>query len=144
MLRAEANAVRRMRIEPGVIIKALEEHVKTLEALPKEDPEYGNRLWQIMRLKDQIEALKWRPSVEQVAGWGGNWLGIIRSWMQSSARNGSDVTWGSHEPLYMTASLTPFNMEHLAARIAQAAINEHMGPWVVRRAEGSNDAVQTP
>lgn len=128
---------RRIRIEPGVIIKALEEHVKTLEALPKGDAEYGNRLWQIMRLKDQIEALKWRPSVDQVAGWGGSWLGIIRSWMQTHARNGSDVTWGSHDTLHLTTTLTPFNMEHLAARLAQAAINEHMGPWVERKSDGS-------
>lgn len=125
---------RRIRIEPGLIIKALEAHIQTLEDMPK-DNNYGNRLWEIMRIKDQIEALTWRPTVSQVAGWGGNWLGIIRGWMQSNARNGSDVTWGSHEPLHVTSSLTPFNMEFLAARIAEAAINEHMGPWVPKRSE---------
>jgi hypothetical protein len=132
---------RRIRIEPGVIIKALEAQVQALYADFAADHGNGNALWEAKRLEDQIEALKWRPTVDQVAGWGGNWLGIIRSWMQSSARNGSDVIWGSHEHLHLTTSLTPFNMEHLAARIAQAAINEHMGPWVVKRAEGEQDAV---
>jgi hypothetical protein len=137
-LHAEANAVQRLRIEPGVIIKALEAQVVALRATPSDSPEYGNALWQALRLEDQIKAMKWRPTVKQVMGWGGNWLGVIRSWMQSNARNGSDVIWDSHEHLHMTTALTPNSLELLAARIAQAAINEHMGPWVERKpADGS-------
>jgi hypothetical protein len=121
---------RRLRIETGVIIRALEAQIEALKAVPHTDPQFSNALWKQYRLADQIEALKWRPTIEQVSGWGGEWLGVIRHWMQSNARNGSDVTWGSHDQLFVTTMLTPFALEQLAARIAQAAINDHMGTWI--------------
>jgi hypothetical protein len=54
----------------------------------------------------------------------GKHLGVVRSWMQHKAKNGSDVTWGSNEPLQILGSLTPDVMEHLAQDIADASVSE--------------------
>jgi hypothetical protein len=54
----------------------------------------------------------------------GKHLGVVRSWMQHSAVNGDQVTWGSNEQLKMRINLTPDVMEHLAQDIANAAVGE--------------------
>lgn len=124
------NKTRRpMRLMPGIVIQAVQGEINRLKTVKPGTPDYGNALWQIGLYEDQIEALKYRPTVGDVAGWGGEWLGVIRNWMQTHARNGSDVTWGSHEALHLTSTLTPFSMEYLAAQIASAAIIGHLGVW---------------
>jgi hypothetical protein len=60
---------------------------------------------------------------EQLLRKGGSWLGAIRSWIQWNAINGSQVTWGSDEPLRFTKSLTVKDFEELAAEIAANVIN---------------------
>ena len=54
----------------------------------------------------------------------GKHLGVVRSWMQHSAVNGDQVTWGSNEQLKMRINLTPQVMEMLAQDIADAAVGE--------------------
>lgn len=54
----------------------------------------------------------------------GKHLGVVRSWMQHSAVNGDQVTWGSNEQLKMRINLTPDVMEHLAQDIADAVVGE--------------------
>lgn len=126
------SSTRPMRIQVGTIIRALEERVAALEATPKEDPKYGEAYWQTLQIKEQIEALKWRPDQFEIAGWGGEWLGVVRSWIQSNFRNGSDVIWGGHEPLIHTSAITASRLESLAAAIASATVREHMGTYVHR------------
>jgi hypothetical protein len=60
---------------------------------------------------------------EQLLHKGGSWLGAIRSWIQWNAINGSQVTWGSDEPLRFTKALTVKDLEELAAEIAANALN---------------------
>lgn len=47
---------------------------------------------------------------------GGEHLGTMRSWIQWHCHNGSDVTWGSEEPLRFS-NITVREMEELAERI---------------------------
>jgi hypothetical protein len=54
----------------------------------------------------------------------GKHIGEVRSWMQHSAVNGDQVTWGSNEQLKMRINLTPNIMEHLAQDIADTAVGE--------------------
>lgn len=121
-------ASRPPRIVPGVIIKALEFQINALKQTKPDDPEFGNNIWKVMVLQEQIEAMQYRPTRESTAGWGGEWLGIIREWIKCKFRNGCDVTWGSHEALTGGPVITPALLEGLAANIASAAIREHMGP----------------
>ena len=55
---------------------------------------------------------------------GGDWLGAAREWIQCNAINGERVIWGSHEQLQLRG-LTVYELEHLAARIAAAGINQY-------------------
>jgi hypothetical protein len=56
---------------------------------------------------------------------GGEWLAIIREWIQRKAINGEHVTWGSSEWLRFN-SVSMADMENLASRIAASAINEYV------------------
>lgn len=55
---------------------------------------------------------------------GGEWLGSIRSWIQTRAFNGEQVTWGSEEFLRLK-TLTVRDMEYCAASIASATLSEY-------------------
>jgi hypothetical protein len=113
------------RISVGIIVKALKDQIAALEKTPMDAPEKWANQWQARQLEEQIEALNYRPMLEDTAGWGGNWLGAVRSWQQNNFRNGSDVTWGSHETL--NGVMTSSKIERLAAMVANEAIKEHMG-----------------
>lgn len=54
----------------------------------------------------------------------GNHLRIVREFMQQSAINGSDVTWGSNDVLRF-AGVTVDDMERLAQRIKEAVLKEN-------------------
>lgn len=54
---------------------------------------------------------------------GGEWLGVAHNWIQRKCSNGERVTWGSQDWLTLP-SMTVWDMEHLAATIAAAAIAE--------------------
>jgi hypothetical protein len=56
---------------------------------------------------------------------GGGWLGAARNWIQWNFINGSDVTWGSNDPLKMQRSLTVAEIEDFAARIALATLEQY-------------------
>lgn len=115
------------RLTASICIAALEFQINALKQVLPTDPEYGDNLWKVRQLEEQIEALNYRPSWQDTAGWGGNWLGYVRNWIQINFRNGSDVTWGSFDPLNPSSVLNPKKLEDFAARIATEAINEHMG-----------------
>ena len=120
-------ANRPARITASICIAALEFQIAALKQVLPTDKEYGDNLWKVHQLEEQIEALNYRPSVEDLAGWGGNWLGTVRNWIQINFRNGSDVTWGSFDPLNPSSVLNPQKLEQLAATIASEAVKEHMG-----------------
>lgn len=120
-------ASRPPRITASICIAALEFQIAALKQVLPTDPEYGDNHWKVMQLEEQIEALNYRPSNAELAGWGGNWLGLVRNWIQINFRNGSDVQWGSFDPLNPSSVLNPKKIEDLAARIAAEAVNEHMG-----------------
>lgn len=120
-------ANRAPRITVGICIAALEFQIAALKQVLPTDKEYAENMWRIHGLEEQIEALNFRPTTEHAAGWGGNWLGRLRSWVQFNFRNGSDVTWGSHTPLVPSSAMSSFRLERLAAEIAAEAVNEHMG-----------------
>lgn len=52
----------------------------------------------------------------------GKHLGIVRSWIQWNALNGSDVTWGSHAGLRFSRTITPAVMETLAQDICDGVV----------------------
>ena len=54
----------------------------------------------------------------------GKHLGIVRSWIQWNALNGSDVTWGSNEVLRFSRTITPAVMEALAQDICDGVISD--------------------
>lgn len=115
------------RITVGLIEAALQFQIEALKKTDPKDPEYGNNLWKIGCLEEQIEAINYRPTAPDLAGWGGDWLGAIREWIKCKFRNGSDVTWGSFDPLVGGSALTPAELERIASVVARAAINQHMG-----------------
>lgn len=115
------------RITVSICIAALEFQIAALKQVLPTDPEYGDNLWKVRQLEEQVEALNYRPVVTELAGWGGNWLGVVRNWIQINFRNGSDVTWGSFDPLNPSSVLNPRKLEDLAATVAAEAIKEHMG-----------------
>lgn len=55
---------------------------------------------------------------------GGEWLGRIRSWIQTAAYNGESVDFGSNDMLQIKPK-SVIEMEHLAANIAAQALNEY-------------------
>lgn len=57
---------------------------------------------------------------------GGDWLGVVRDWIQCRCVNGSDVTWGSDDTLRPNGGITVRDLEGLASRVAAAAINEYV------------------
>jgi hypothetical protein len=82
--------------------------------------------WDVRRVKEALEALDERADLGTLKKAGGKWLGIARSWIQWNFLNGSDVTWGSQDVL-RGKDLTVFDVEHLAAIVAESAINEDRG-----------------
>lgn len=64
---------------------------------------------------------------------GGNWLGTVHEWIQCNAINGDRVIWGSHKHLQLRG-VTVFELEHLAARIAAAGINQYADEHYLLRA----------
>jgi hypothetical protein len=58
----------------------------------------------------------------ELAKKGGEWLATARSYLQNHCKNGSDITWGSHTD---RVSLSPYQIEEMAARIAASAIVEY-------------------
>lgn len=52
-------------------------------------------------------------------------LGVIRRWIQSNARNGERVIWGSNEFLELK-SQSVRDMEYLAEKIADEAVKEYI------------------
>lgn len=58
---------------------------------------------------------------------GGRHLGVVRSWMQRKALNGSEVTWSSQDHLKFSAVLTPDLFEKLAQEIRDASVREILG-----------------
>jgi hypothetical protein len=55
---------------------------------------------------------------------GGGFLGQIRFWIQFNFLNGSDVTWGSDDFLRKSGSFTVREVEHSAADIAAAVLQD--------------------
>ena len=47
-------------------------------------------------------------------------LGVVRSWIQRNALNGSSVTWGSSEELKFNRNVSPKMLEELAKEIHEA------------------------
>ena len=78
---------------------------------------------------DELRLIEDSPKVhispQQIASKGGEWLGTIRNWIQCRCQNGEQVTWGSQDQL-IPRSLTVMDLEHLASRIASAAVNEYI------------------
>jgi hypothetical protein len=126
------STARPPRLQPGRLIGALEHQIAALRASAPGDAGYAEATWKIMALEEQIAAVKHRPDQFELIGWGGEWLGVVRSWIQSNFRNGDDVVWGGHDPLHTTSALTADRLERLGAEIASAAIREHMGTYVHR------------
>lgn len=58
---------------------------------------------------------------------GGKHIGKVRRWIQWNAVNGSDVLWGSHEPLRFSQQITPAMLERLAQDIRSASMDEIRG-----------------
>lgn len=56
----------------------------------------------------------------------GEHLGAVRSWIQTTFRNGERVTWGSDQELG-NSGLTVWQMEFLACRIKDAVVQEIRG-----------------
>lgn len=63
---------------------------------------------------------------------GGRWLGAARTWMQSNAMNGEDVTWGSQDFLKLRPQ-TVRDIESLAAIVATEAKNELIQEWNLKQ-----------
>lgn len=61
---------------------------------------------------------------EEIEKQGGGWLGEVREFILRHATNGEHVTWGSEDLLHFPG-LSVGDFEHLAARIAVAAISDH-------------------
>jgi len=61
-----------------------------------------------------------RIDAHDLAERGGEWLGVARDWIKWHARNGSDVTWGSHDALECRPTVA--QIEALAADVAAAAM----------------------
>lgn len=54
----------------------------------------------------------------------GEWLGTVRSFIQRKCTNGETVVWESNDVLTFNGTLTVKEMESLAAKIAESAVNE--------------------
>lgn len=111
-----------IRLNRHLIVKALKAQYALLTA-PGTTPE---QIWEAHLLKGQIEFLD-TPAplpITMLTQIGGTWLGSLREWLQCKAINGSDVTWGSHQPLRFSSPLTVYDFEYLAARTAAQAIQE--------------------
>lgn len=63
------------------------------------------------------------PTISGYQMKGGEWVAAARRWMQSRFRNGSDVTWGSHDRLE-GGPVTVADIEEVAALAAAGALNE--------------------
>lgn len=86
---------------------------------------------------------------------GGDWMGVIHSWIQRRAVNGEQVIWGSNDFLRLKDQ-TVLDMELLAADVAEAAIREARGDLLAffrsnkpsglmaRRLYGSEPTIVTP
>ena len=107
------------RLNQRLVVAALEAYK---DRMGKEDQPFKAKA-----VQDQIELLI-KPVIPTnlLHNEGGDWIGAARNWMQSKARNGSDVIWGSHQQLH-TGPITVSMIEDLAARVAAAAINEFRG-----------------
>ncbi len=91
------------------------------------DETYFNNFIKIKAIEQQMELLtQSKMGVVMAQQEGGEWLGVIHSWIQRKAHNGETCIWGSDEPL-RGVYLSPRVLENLAASIAAAAINEFKG-----------------
>jgi len=54
----------------------------------------------------------------------GEYLAVLRSWIQRTFRNGEHVTWGSNDALESYKTLTPYLLEILAMDIRDAVIRQ--------------------
>jgi hypothetical protein len=77
---------------------------------------------------------------------GGKHIGKVRSWIQWNAINGSEVTWGSQEPLRFSKQITPAMLERLAQDIRDASMDEIRGNLesLKRIADRLSDPDDTP
>lgn len=84
-----------------------------------------NRMWEERMMNNAIEKVtKVIPSIDLLRKEGGSWLGCVRSWIQRKAINGEEVRWGSQDYLNMRSGITVWDMEVLAADIAEKALTE--------------------
>jgi hypothetical protein len=82
-----------------------------------------NRQLRLNELKAKLLA---PVSATQLASTGGDHLAVVRSWIQVSFIDGDTCTWGSTEPFKgCKIAQSPLMYEHLANRIAAAAISEY-------------------
>jgi hypothetical protein len=56
---------------------------------------------------------------------GGEYLGVMRRWIQRRFRNGATVQWGSAETLDILGSLTAHEMDQLAQEICDATLQQY-------------------
>jgi hypothetical protein len=90
------------------------------------DSNLGDLLQQRFATEELEKLAKVHSNIELLDS-GGEFLGVVRSWIKAKAVNGESVTWASSEPLLMRGRITVLELELLAASIAAAAINEYKG-----------------
>ena len=96
----------------------LEKHIQSLDKTTAEG------IWDARRATEALENLSAYSNPFSIMEKGGEWLGTAREWIQCKFNNGSDVTWGSQDVL-TGRTITVYDIEQLAARVAAAAINEY-------------------
>ena len=116
------------------ILKMLEQHRETLTARLEaakldEASDVGQTYYDIGRLDEQIKLLTTQTPMKPMSG---DYLGFIRHWMQCKFRNGSQVTWGSLDPLHGGPALTPKLFEDLVHKAAVLALREYRGEEALR------------
>jgi hypothetical protein len=86
----------------------------------------AEELWEEMKhgRAYELSTLKVTPDNPVLRHGGGEWLGTVRNFIQCKVINGEHVIWGSHDALEFRRTLTVSDLEHLASRIAAAAVNE--------------------
>jgi hypothetical protein len=117
--------------DPRILKLALNAYIENMKKEEKEATLSDTRLrcrWEVKRAKDALYRMEQKTPFSglMLAVMGGSWLGAAREWIKSNFVNGETVTWGSQEFL-RGKNLTVSDVEHFAARIAVAAIDDYRG-----------------